>query len=279
MLITCPKCAAKYQIPAEVHLTAGRKIQCSNCHYVFSLKEQNQPAEDLSQPTIEEITPATPVIEKENPVIEDTTGTPEANESESIFADETIFQEDVPQPFMPVSTPEAPEKKPVSLLSVIVCSFLLVALATAGFIYRDLLFGDQILTSTNNLLTTHFRPSSSTNEKSTQSEKVPNGKNGATYIEETPQIVLLPQIQSVRFEKQDGPTPTIRIEGILKNTASTTLTLPEKVRAVAYDTQGEVLFEKEIYLTDKVLPAGEERAFFGSYQPAPSNVQWIEVTF
>jgi len=276
MLITCPKCAAKYQIPAEVHLTAGRKMQCSNCHYIFSLTEQSQQTEEPPQPTIEEITPETPSIEN----IPDM---PETNENESVFAEESVFQEDVPQPFVPIATtpetPDAPDKRPISLISVILCSVLLVALATAGFIYRDLLFGNQILDSTRSLLTTHFQSSSSTDEKNTQTEKVTNLNNGVAYVEETPQVVLLPQIQSVRFEKQDGTTPLIRIEGILKNPTSTTLALPEKVRAVAYDAQGEVLFEKEIYLTDKVLPAGEERAFFGSYQQAPANVQWIEVTF
>ena len=99
------------------------------------------------------------------------------------------------------------------------------------------------------------------------------------YVEETPEIVLLPQIQSVRFEKRLDPEPTIRIEGVLRNNSSKSMRLPAKVRAVAYSSEGTILFEKEIFLTDSILPANTELSFFGSYQPAPDGVQWVDVTF
>ena len=91
--------------------------------------------------------------------------------------------------------------------------------------------------------------------------------------------VLLPSIQSVRFEVKKLSEPTITIEGVLKNDSSEEMALPEKVRALAYDAQGNVLFEKDIYLTDRTLAPGESRPFFGSYAPAPSRVQWVDVTF
>ena len=35
MLITCPKCSARYEIPSEINLKPGKKVQCSACQCVF----------------------------------------------------------------------------------------------------------------------------------------------------------------------------------------------------------------------------------------------------
>ena len=67
------------------------------------------------------------------------------------------------------------------------------------------------------------------------------------------------------------------IEGVVRNLGMQELLLPEKVYAIAYDTQGTVLFEKEIYLSKNSLKPSEEQPFFGTYTPAPEGIQWVDV--
>ena len=40
MFVICPKCAAKYQIPAEITLKNGQKVQCSACQHVFHFEKE-----------------------------------------------------------------------------------------------------------------------------------------------------------------------------------------------------------------------------------------------
>ena len=40
MFVICPKCAAKYQIPAEISLKEGQKVQCSACQHVFHFEKK-----------------------------------------------------------------------------------------------------------------------------------------------------------------------------------------------------------------------------------------------
>lgn len=261
MLITCPKCSAKYEIPSEVHLTAGKKLKCSNCQYVFTLREE------MVEPEEKEVIHSSSVEEQVPMVKQDSA------EVETVFSDDAVFKDDVPQPFVPVDTKENRSPKAVGVLGLIISITLLVLVCVFGFLYRDLLFDYRYapVVSVKNTLTADKLQKMPLQKK--------EEKRIERYEESKPHVVSLPEIQSVHFEKRSDPVPTIRIEGILKNKTMKTLTLPEKVRAVAYNVQGDILFEKEIYLTDLVLPAGEERSFFGSYQPAPENVQWVDVTF
>ena len=270
MLITCPKCSAKYEIPAEARLTTGKKVKCSNCQHVFVFQETNIPVDVKS---VEE----TPEIVAIDPV-----PTEDVAPAQTVFADGPVFQEDMPQPFVPVATAEPESKKSVGVVALLISVVILAVLVFGAIMYRDVLFGDLFLDGTlrsappaHAIRSDVPQPVVAAKAEKTRPAPVAMEK----YVEETPEFVLLPQIQSVRFEKRMDPVPTIRIEGVLKNMTNTAIRLPEKVRAMAYDASGIVLFEKDIYLTDSVLLAGEERPFFGSYQPAPEGVQWIDVTF
>jgi len=271
MLITCPKCSTKYQIPTEAHLSVGRKVKCSHCQHVFTLSEQG-----ISEMVVDNVIDS--VLDNQN-------DTPQEVETviddQKVFEDQPVFQDDVPQPFVPVANAEVESKKSVgSWMAVFSLLFVLILLGV-GVYYRDVLF--DALSPQYNMPKTEKKEVNVTQQIEQSKEKKINvsALRSVTmpYVEETPDVVMLPQIQSVRFEKRTDPIPTIRIEGVLKNTTPTSMRLPTKVRAMAYNAEGAILFEKEIYLTDLILPAGEERPFFGSYQPAPDGVQWVDVTF
>ncbi|MBQ3695392.1 MAG: zinc-ribbon domain-containing protein [Alphaproteobacteria bacterium] len=267
MLITCPKCSVKYQIPDEVRLSEGKKLKCSNCMHVFTFSTETEPAVD--QPVVSE-EPQEKAVENEPNPAED-----------KVFSDGPVFQDEVPQAFVPVESTEKEPKHPIGMFGAVLSFCILVVLLVFGFLYRDVLL-DKVVsipnTGRSNFVKEALKP-----EIQRENTVVPELKEHPVpreeYVVENPEIVVLPQISSVRFEKRLDPIPTIRIEGVLKNMSSVTIKLPEKVRAIAYDQEGAVLFEKDIFLTDLVLPAGEERLFFGSYQPAPDGVQWVDVTF
>ena len=53
MLVTCPKCSARYEVPPEISLKTGQKVQCSACEYVFELApvaEETAPSVNLLPP-------------------------------------------------------------------------------------------------------------------------------------------------------------------------------------------------------------------------------------
>ena len=264
MLITCPKCSAKYQVPEEVHLSIGKKVKCSNCAHVFIFNETNEHSDPIPENNpVEEVLPVQ--TEQDAP-------------QEQVFSDSPVFQDDVPQAFVPVSTPEeTPSKRPVGMWMAII-SFVILAITIAfGILYKDTLF--ETLMPTTSIQTPSYTKPDVAKAKSYNTPTQEKQPVISESFPETPRTVFLPQIQSVRFEKRTEPVSEIKIEGVLKNSTTEELRLPEKVRAIAYNSEGAVLFEKEIYLTDSILPAGEDRPFFGSYQPAPNDVQWVEVTF
>ncbi len=269
MLIVCPKCSVQYEIPEGMHIPAGKKLKCSNCQHLFVLDDQNQ------QDRVDDLFESSQQIEV-NPVPEE-----EPMEA-SVFAEDNVFQpEEVPQPFMPVAA-EATEqrKRGVSFLWLLLSVIVLISFVLVGVVYRDVLFGHW-RAAPSALMKRQDAPVRSYPQVLPQKTKpiAVSVQDVDKYIKETPQVVMLPQIQSVRFEKKQGEELEVSIEGVLKNPTTQSMKLPKKVRAFAYDAQGQVLFEKEIYLTDTSLPAGEILPFFGTYQPAPDNVQWIEVTF
>ena len=272
MIITCPKCSATYQIPDEVPLSEGKKMKCSHCQHVFlfSKGEDVSPMESKVEETnVDAIIDIDPVL-------------PEQEETSRVFADEPASKEDMPQPFLPVAVVEPKRKRPVGIIAAIVSFCVLIALFGLGIVYRDVLFKEFLPSSAPSVA--RRAPVTATKPRVEVKETAPMPPKKVEpvkteYVEETPEIVLLPQIQSVRFEKRLDPEPTIRIEGVLKNNTASIMKLPEKVRAVAYSAEGRILFEKEIFLTDSVLPSGLELPFFGSYQPAPEGVQWVDVTF
>jgi len=265
MLITCPKCSTKYQIPDEAHLSAGRKLKCSHCQNVFVFEDKTE-----TVPEMEEAVASPEIVEIDPPGSE-------VSSDQKVFEDQPVFQDDMPQPFVPVTNAETtPEnKKTVGSWTAIISLLAVLTLMGLGIFYKDIIFNAFLPPVT-------FPPTDAlklARKTSAAKPVVHENKTTKSYEEEIPEVVLLPQIQSVRFEKRLDPTPTIRIEGVLKNETSVPMKLPTKVRAIAYNAEGAILFEKEIYLTDLSLPAGEERPFFGSYQPAPDGVQWVDVTF
>ena len=275
MLIVCPKCAVKYQTPETVMLSFGKKVKCSNCQHVFCLSEETVLGRELEDNSAE-------------PILEENSTLPQEASAKNVFADEQVFKNDVPQPFVPVPSQEPEKNQTVGLVTALICFVVVVTLCIVGIIYKDIIFNEILIPipprTTSAVIEKRQSESKQTQPKEQslpRKEAVSQQRplRRSTHIEPATQVVLLPQIQSVRFERQEGAESTIRIEGILKNTTQRDLMLPKTVRAIGYNAQGQILFEKEIYLTDERLPKGEERPFFGSYQPAPENVQWVDVTF
>ena len=266
MLIVCPKCSTKYQTPETVALPVGKKVKCSACQHIFCLTDET---------IVEQVTETTSTATNIAP----STNLPEVPENENVFADDQVFQNEVPQPFVPVPSQEPEKKHAIGSIAAFISFIIVVILCVAGVVYKDVIFNDILMPIPPKPIR------SVTEQKQPEQKPVSNNHVSPKHTPRsareigTPKVVFLPQIQSVRFERKDGAQPTIRIEGILKNTTQRDLMLPKTVRAMAYNSQGQILFEKDIYLTDTVLPSGEERAFFGSYQPAPEDVQWVDVTF
>lgn len=266
MIITCPKCSAQYQIPDGVRISNGKKMKCSACQHVFvwqgeePVSETPESAEDI------------PLQVNIDPVEED------QDQTETVFAEDDVFKaEEVPQPFVPVAQAIPEEKRSLGLVTALISLAILVLLVGAGLFYRDAIKKWALIGTEKTQQAQELTVSSVSSTNKTHEEN--RARPVERYVVETPQVVILPQIQSVRFETRQDVDLEVRIEGMLKNPTSQQIILPEKVRAFAYDAQGKVLFEKEIYLTDKVLPAGETLSFFGTYQPAPEGVQWVDVTF
>ncbi|MBQ4471637.1 MAG: zinc-ribbon domain-containing protein [Alphaproteobacteria bacterium] len=318
MFITCPKCSARYEIPAEVHLSAGKKMKCSNCQHVFAL-EAEQPAEPLVEVREEqEIINIDPVpVQEENVFATEETAEPEETQMPPAFEPVESDQD----AFEPVA------KHSVARVVLVLLLFAFVGLlVVAGVLYRDILLAGldfpfnkadtttaapmpEIMPPTTAPVAPSVVTQPVVEEKTIVTEITPDGEKlveeKIPEQEETiaePEMLpieepvaqtepaagryeasftarVLPSIQSVRFEIRMLSEPTISIEGVLKNETPDAMFLPEKVRAVAYDAQGKVLFEKDIYLTDRILAAGESKPFFGSYAPAPDRVQWVDVTF
>ena len=271
MLITCPKCSVQYQIPEEVRLVAGRKIKCSNCQHVFIFSNDESVPASVEDQDVQ--------LMEIDPVVEETAA------DDAVFAEDDVFQsDDVPQPFVPVASAPQNDKKGTSVLAAFLSALLLFALIVLGIVYREDLFGrwlsfGQRETTDSDSKFDYKLDVITPNDKKNSVNQMPSLKPVLNYEEQAPQIVSLPQIRSVQFEKRQDLDTEIRIEGVLENVSNEVMHLPPKVRAVAYDSAGQVLFEKEIYLTDKELPAGKTLSFFGTYQPAPDGVQWVDVTF
>lgn len=267
MLITCPKCSVQYQIPEEVRLVSGKKLKCSACQHVFVFEQkQTEDPIVLSEPVVVE-----PVVEVQQET------------QPHVFADAPVFQEDVPQAFMPVVVPVPPQKKSFHLFGVLLVLIFVVLLVGAGFIYRDILFAPFSETFSVSLpkkvVQTEQKEVVPPKPVVVEPAKVVVETQKVENVPTEPTIIALPRIHSVRFEKREAPESVVRMEGILKNETDQMMRLPEKVRAIAYNAQGAVLFEKDIYLSDSVLEAEAEQAFFGSHSLPEEEIQWIDVTF
>ena len=86
--------------------------------------------------------------------------------------------------------------------------------------------------------------------------------------------------RSLRFHLLNGEIgPAVQIEGVIRNDQDYPMNLPQVVYVKAYDTHGQVLFQKEIYFNKQQLIPHQEQAFFGTYSPAPKEIKWIDASF
>ena len=278
MLITCPKCSAKYKIPDEINLKKGQKVQCSACEHIF----------EFISTMPEEVEKKAHLLPPEDAVLSVSSKT-EKIVIQTKEADEPFKKESVPLPeaFRPVEARNIRYRLPFG--TIVLCFALLVCLIGIGWLWRDLLVMNTSFDSS--VIIAKHRPGSSrlskrslkqTNQKERPSEKteVDTSARVATPVEKKEEPVssvssAVPVVQAVRFRKT--PTGAVLIEGTLKNTTSETVSVPEKVYALAYGEDGALLFEKEIYLPAGILYPGMEQAFFGTYASVEKGVQWVDV--
>ena len=284
MIIVCPKCSVKYQVPAEIKLSAGKKMQCSACQHVFEF----QP--DLSEkPSKEALLPpedAVLSVSQKTIFVQEKTSFPETKKAV------------LPEAFQPISAPPSDSaSKTLSYVGSFFCICILIVLILVGWFYRDffLMDAENFNWNRSEIHSSVKRPYRKKHPKipslkkekpltQTVSEKAIVSDIPVMMEDEVPldepqlQSQLLPTIQSVRFRiASSSAGDSVLIEGALKNTSDQTLPLPEKVYAMAYGTDGTILFEKEIYLPNAVINPGEEQSFFGTYAPAMKGIQWVDV--
>ena len=285
MLITCPKCSAKYQIPSEIRLVEGKKVQCSACQHIFEFSPS------VSK---EDFTKEKRLLVPEDAVLSIVSKTKEITlqkitPSELNSSGELVS---LPEVFVPIQEQAPPQQPPY--FWIILCSLLLLGLTFIGWLYRDSLWMDvykipplvreKMIPVKTSKRREVIHPYSKAVEKPVViTPDIPLDLDEIPEQKEDGAVAVLPQgsasalsIQSVRFRKTTT-NGAILIEGILKNTSPEPVVLPEKIYALAYGTDGTILFEKEIYLSAGVLPSGAEQAFFGTHTPLVEGVQWIDV--
>jgi len=375
MLIKCPNCSVKYEIPEEIGLVEGRKLKCSDCNHVFvftrMLVESESPQNNFEQK--EKTSPLTddPVLsfQEENPKTAVFLSEPESEASADTVND------DLSATFTPISNAEDEDysekiKYRLSWVVWFFCIFLLFILAVAGFYYADFISADYLLGVNRNRQTEmdviRRRIATGRRDKFKQSrqalaervrrkkvavEQVESvelaeeelssvEKVGAKDVEQTPKTeekATIPQTENVEQVAQEiiqdinkeevqevvtegdvqdpiaqstaletetnelvllDPIVTykdkeviheadgsisVRMEGSIENPSKHELVLPPVVHAIAFDENGQELFSKDIYLTNRYLDAGQTQDFFGSYHWIPKDknlqIQWIDMKF
>ena len=119
-----------------------------------------------------------------------------------------------------------------------------------------------------------------------EDEIIPQETPQSVLDAEAEESVLLNPIVTYKdkelIDEPDGSI-SVRMEGSIQNPSKHELVLPPVVHAVAFDENGQELFTKDIYLTNRYLDAGQTQDFFGSYHWKPENknvqIQWIEMSF
>ena len=148
MLIKCPNCSVRYEIPEEIGLVEGRKLKCSECKHVFVYTQSVVDSVD-AQPSIQDQVISLP--EGDEPVLDHQ----ENVQTAEVFLPEPA--QDTPQDalaetFTPVASEEnMPEKQGyrLPLIAWIGCFVCLFALACAGFYYADFISADYLLGMNN----------------------------------------------------------------------------------------------------------------------------------
>lgn len=260
MFVVCPKCAAKYQIPLEITLKEGQKVQCSACQNVFNFQGKQETIQNESS-DFHVLTPDDPVLVPEKTVVQ---------EEISIHELPEVFQ-----PLEPIS-----KEKSYTWMWIILCLVFFFLLVAGIWLYRDILKMDYTSSSYPKFSLPRV------NKKIVKSiSKSPNLADNIEiplFESELPESSQLANVQSDAFRfhsirfRSDGTD--LLIEGIIHNDTNVPQMMPESVQATAYDQRGNILFQKEIFLSNEVIQPYGQKAFFGSYSPAPDGVQWVEVS-
>ncbi len=281
MFVICPKCSAKYQIPAEITLKNGQKVQCSACKHIFQFEKKEQ----LEQ----------------NESFSDTLKVPQdaiLSETETIIERQKIeIETKLPEVFHPLKPMETQKKH--SWFLTLLLAILLVVLIVFFCLYRENLFfqtkKNQVQTNriSDRNLPIRFEQnmiklSDSVVEDTQKVEPIQN-EIPLFYDNDTNKdSVGLKQnnartspfsFSSVHFRYQITPQEKqLLIEGKIHNDTDISQIMPRVIYAKAYDQKGNVLFQKEIYFSKElILPYGE-KSFYSTYVPAPDGIQWMEVS-
>ncbi len=269
MFVVCPKCGAKYQIPSEISLNYGQRMQCSACGHYFVLAKENSFSKNES-------------IQKERETVK------KLDVAQTKQSAQPVSPTVLPEVFQP--SMQVLKRKPslfLPLLLVIVSLFILFVLLGLAWQYREELKFQNQLDAVQVRRSAPLRPAVQPEERGEPLREVPVDLTTLDMqeIQETlPEEVPLfaednsPDFsfRSLRFNTLEGEMPAVQIEGIIKNEQDYPMSLPEVIYVNAYDVQGRLLFQKEIYFTQKKLMPHQEQAFFGTYSPAPKEIKWID---
>ena len=265
MIITCPKCSAKYKIPAEISLKQAQKMQCSACQNIFKFQGEVPDVAPEKMPLIPPKDAVLSVHSKMEKVVI------HQREKKKGASDAAIL----PEVFLPIQVKE--KKSSLPIFGIVFCSLLLIVLALIGWNYRDLLLSNT--PSDISYSRPLARRKHATFKRKERPAPVVYSDDIPLFEEETKTHLSTEEnfsVQSVRFRK----TPTgdaLLIEGALKNVSAESMVLPEKIYALGYGADGKVLFEKEIHLASGILYPNMEQSFFGTYPLKGEEVQWVEV--
>ena len=282
MFVICPKCAAKYQIPAEIALKNGQKVQCSACQHVFHFEKeevlvQNESFSNLLQEPEDAILKETELIERKEKI---------------------VIETQLPEVFHPLKPIET--QKTHSWLLTLLLAVLLVVLVVGFWLYRDMAFSDinQYKIKTSRILMKKDEVKSSDfdvqkEQKNAETEQANRGiveiplfdedtsLNERIDLKQVPayEKVLPFSFSSVHFRYQTTPQEKqVLIEGKIHNDTDVAQIMPDVVYAKAYDQKGNILFQKEIYFSKELIEPYGEKSFYSTYIPAPDGIQWMEVT-
>lgn len=281
MFVICPKCGAKYQIPAQVSLKSGQKMQCSACEHYFvytpyKAKESEKYSSNRTEPMTRES------FKMNEPVVS------------SVAAPvSTMANTPLPEVFQPSFVPEKKSSLLLPILIVIFSFLILLVLVGLAWQYRMELRDQDFLKNLQvsrpsvveePIVSPDLETQSEVFEQtpviapeqfSSQPEKVFEQKNISHENQDNSF-----DFRSVRFKLVPHQDKTaVQIEGFVYNPFNRPVVLPRTVIATAYDFQGNPLFEKEIYLQQNTLYPNQELPFFGTYSPAPEEIKWIDISY
>jgi predicted Zn finger-like uncharacterized protein len=275
MFVICPKCAAKYQIPAEIALKEGQKVQCSACQHVFHFEKKQTIEENESVFDAPQI-PNDPIL-KETEVV--------------IKTEKVITQTTLPEVFHPLKPME--QKKSQSWTLTLILAVVLLVLIVAFWLYRDSLNSDINKSDIQTNRIFESKEEIQRIDQTAESEKI------STDLSETeiPVFVTESELEeknqetkqfdvsspfsfsSIQFRYQTSPEgKQLLIEGKIHNDTDVSQILPGVAYAKAYNQYGNILFQKEIYFSKELMAPFAQKSFYSTYMPAPDGIQWMEVS-